>query len=249
VRRSTHFLRVLPPSFAAASWHLQNQLQSAAQADQFVDIALAFLVGGAAAFAGAGKDGKDGGGGGGAVGAGGGVNPQVLLDKFAADYAVSNTKGLKNGIASLLYFFSECLKRNLSAGDVRSDLLALGLSDERAGQLADKYKRSFVALSASMIGKTLTVNELIDMEWKFGVTASSSSVAKVGTCFLQLKLVIDRGGHKEVCLSVCLSGRTHARAPAQGLCSGLTLCSSARPLRVGLLLAPCPVLCCAVRMC
>lgn len=43
-----------------------------------------------------------------------------------------------------------------------------------------------------MVLKTLAVNELVDMEWKFGVTASSKAVSKVGTCFLQLKLAIRR---------------------------------------------------------
>jgi hypothetical protein len=81
---------------------------------------------------------------------------------------VTNQKGLKNSIASLLFFFSECLKKNLSAKDVNEDLIALGLSEAKSSALADQYKRSFVALSASMIGKTLTVNELVDMEWRFG---------------------------------------------------------------------------------
>ena len=41
------------------------------------------------------------------------------------------------------------------------------------------------------------VNPLVDMEWKFGVTAASSDMKVVGNSFLQLKLVVDKGGKKE----------------------------------------------------
>ena len=39
------------------------------------------------------------------------------------------------------------------------------------------------------------MNELVNMEWKFGVTASSNDLESVGNTFLQLKLVINKGGH------------------------------------------------------
>jgi hypothetical protein len=66
-----------------------------------------------------------------------------------------------------------------------------------------------------MIGATLMVNQLVDMEWKFGVTASNrfhyffvfffvkdysnhfqinnSDMAKVGASFLQIKMTLDKG--------------------------------------------------------
>lgn len=44
----------------------------------------------------------------------------------------------------------------------------------------------YIGLSAAMIAKTLSVNELVDMEWKFGATAATSEVQDAGTCFLQV---------------------------------------------------------------
>ena len=38
------------------------------------------------------------------------------------------------------------------------------------------------------------ISQLVDIEWKFGVTASSSYIDKVGNAFLQLKVVYDKGG-------------------------------------------------------
>ena len=37
------------------------------------------------------------------------------------------------------------------------------------------------------------INQLVDMEWKFGVTAANSDLKSVGNSFLQLKLVINKG--------------------------------------------------------
>jgi hypothetical protein len=42
----------------------------------------------------------------------------------------------------------------------------------------------------------MTGPQLVDMEWKFGVTASSDDEMQVGASFLQMKLVIDRGSGK-----------------------------------------------------
>lgn len=47
------------------------------------------------------------------------------------------------------------------------------------------------------MGQTLSVNQLVDMEWRFGVTASSNEVQRVGSSFLQLRLLINKGNAKE----------------------------------------------------
>lgn len=43
----------------------------------------------------------------------------------------------------------------------------------------------------------LTMSQLVDMEWKFGVTSSTNFIDKYGTAFLQLKLVYNKGGQLE----------------------------------------------------
>jgi hypothetical protein len=45
----------------------------------------------------------------------------------------------------------------------------------------------------SVLGKTVSANRLIDMDWNFGVTAASSDCDSIGKPFLQLKLTIDEG--------------------------------------------------------
>ena len=44
-----------------------------------------------------------------------------------------------------------------------------------------------MALSRSVVGQTFMVNQLVDMEWKFGVTAGSSDLKVVGQTFFATK--------------------------------------------------------------
>lgn len=65
-------------------------------------------------------------------------------------------------------------------------------------------------ISRSAVGQTLSVNQLVDMEWRFGVTASSNEVQRVGSSFLQLRLLINKGNTKEEvfmgeCMWLCAS--------------------------------------------
>ncbi|KAM4652616.1 microtubule-associated protein RP/EB family member 1-like [Discoglossus pictus] len=47
-------------------------------------------------------------------------------------------------------------------------------------------------LAHMAIGQTLSINQLLDMEWKFGVTAASSELEKAGSIFLQMKMIIKK---------------------------------------------------------
>ncbi|XP_025068028.1 COMM domain-containing protein 7 isoform X2 [Alligator sinensis] len=89
------------------------------------------------------------------------------------------------------------LKRNLSSEEVKADFIALGLSEEKASYFAEQWKLNSPTLTSLAVGQTLMINQLIDMEWKFGVTAGSSELEKVGSIFLQLKLVVKKGNHTE----------------------------------------------------
>ena len=61
-------------------------------------------------------------------------------------------------------------------------------------------------MRASTIASTLQVHKLVDLEWKFGVTASTDELGRVGSTFLQLKFTIAKGDtienvHLELTLS------------------------------------------------
>ncbi len=97
----------------------------------------------------------------------------------------------------LLFFLSECLKRNLSGELVEQDMTKIGLDAPKAARIGNMWKQTFSSLASTVKSKVLKVNQLVDVQWKFGVTAASDSLRTVNTCFLQLKFVIQKGNKTE----------------------------------------------------
>jgi len=122
-----------------------------------------------------------------------------LMDKvgsFAATHSI-NLNALKGIVRGVLVFCKGALRSNVSPPHVKDDLVALGLTEEKADLFSQQWKASFVAMSRSAIGQTLTVNQVVDMEWRFGVNTASDELKKVGSTFLQLKLVLDKGNNQK----------------------------------------------------
>ncbi|XP_028905241.1 COMM domain-containing protein 7 isoform X2 [Ornithorhynchus anatinus] len=104
---------------------------------------------------------------------------------------------LKSLTKTLLLVPQGALKKNMTAEQIREDWITLGLTEEKAKCFADKWQRLGPSLARLAAGRTLAVNQLVDMEWKFGVTAGSSELQKTGNIFLQLKLVVKKGNRAE----------------------------------------------------
>lgn len=118
------------------------------------------------------------------------------LSEFATSNQIS-LGPLKSIMKSLLLVPNGALKKGLTAEQVRTDLQTLGLSEEKATYFSEKWKQNASTLAQWAMGQTLMVNQLIDMEWRFGVTSGSSELEKVGSIFLQLKLVVKKGKQTE----------------------------------------------------
>ena len=89
------------------------------------------------------------------------------------------------------------MKEHTNQPNVFAFLSLKGLSADNSPHVSERWKSNLIALSRSVVGQTFMVNQLVDMEWKFGVTAGSSDLKVVGQTFLQLKMVVDRGGVQE----------------------------------------------------
>jgi len=118
------------------------------------------------------------------------------LNTFAQKFSIQ-IPALKSTVRGVVYFFKAALKQNLSPQYLRDDLVTFGLPEDKANVVALKWKQSFIELSRTAIGQTLNVNELLDIDWRFGVTASNSDLSEVGKTFLQLKLVLNKGNKRE----------------------------------------------------
>nr|XP_041576158.1 COMM domain-containing protein 7 isoform X2 [Taeniopygia guttata] len=126
-----------------------------------------------------------------------------------SDFATMNKISLgplKNIVKSILLVPNGALKRNLSSEQVRADFIALGLSEEKASYFAEQWKVNSPTLTRLAVGQTLMINQLIDMEWKFGVTAGSSELEKVGSIFLQWHFLKNLSNMRVLC-----SSQTHNR--------------------------------------
>ncbi|XP_072656678.1 COMM domain-containing protein 7 isoform X2 [Canis lupus baileyi] len=106
------------------------------------------------------------------------------LSEFATTNQISLAP-LRSIVKSLLLVPNGALKKSLTADQVRADFITLGLSEEKATYFSEKWKQNAPTLARWAIGQTLMINQLIDMEWKFGVTSGSSELEKVGSIFLQ----------------------------------------------------------------
>ncbi|XP_041860659.1 COMM domain-containing protein 7 isoform X2 [Melanotaenia boesemani] len=120
---------------------------------------------------------------------------QQLTD-FAGEHGMS-AGPLKNLMKSVLLLPQGALKKNLTSEQIREDLVTLGLNEEKAAHFSQQWGEHYAVLSRLALGRTLMVNQLVDMEWKFGVTVGTSEIQKAGNIFLQLKLVVRKGTSTE----------------------------------------------------
>ncbi|KAL6076342.1 COMM domain-containing protein 7 [Balamuthia mandrillaris] len=128
---------------------------------------------------------------------GGGTSEAFMegVSEFAESNGIS-LNALKNTLRGALVFFKGALKNNLTPAYVKEDLVQLGIAEEKAEEAAQLWKSHFINISRAASNSTLMVNELVDLEWRFGVTSATSEVFRVGTSFLQLKLALNKGGDK-----------------------------------------------------
>lgn len=116
------------------------------------------------------------------------------LTTFATSHRVKPVI-VKNSARALLYYFQSALRSSIVASKVGEDMLRLGFTAEQAAFVAAKWKENFIGLSRMVVNTTLDVNAVVDMDWRFGVTAASSELSQVGSTFLQLKLTVDKGNN------------------------------------------------------
>ncbi|CAF96168.1 unnamed protein product, partial [Tetraodon nigroviridis] len=118
------------------------------------------------------------------------------LGEFAGQHGMG-LGPLRNLMKSVLLVPQGALRRNLTAEQMREDLSKLGLHEDKAAHFSQQWAEHYAALARLAVRQTLMVNQLVDMEWKFGVTVGTSEVQKVGNIFVQLKLVVRKGNSTE----------------------------------------------------
>ena len=113
---------------------------------------------------------------------------------------------LANSVRSFTVFLQGTIKQNLKLKQVLSDLTLFEFDSERTKLIELIWKKYYISLSKHISTKNLSISPLVDLDWRFGVTASSSEVAQVGATFLQLKLTIkdSKNENKNIYLELTL---------------------------------------------
>eukprot|EP00053_Salpingoeca_punica_P008425 m.75664 g.75664 ORF g.75664 m.75664 type:complete len:200 (-) comp14599_c0_seq3:667-1266(-) len=118
------------------------------------------------------------------------------VEAFASTHSVS-PDATKAIVRAWMTFIGAAQRNSLTPLKVLEDLSQAGLPTERGKYVGKLFHANLVALSRSVAGRSLMVNQLVDMEWRFGVTAGSDAVEQSGASFLQLRLTLLKGTTRE----------------------------------------------------
>eukprot|EP00043_Microstomoeca_roanoka_P025898 m.10226 g.10226 ORF g.10226 m.10226 type:complete len:188 (-) comp5951_c0_seq1:112-675(-) len=118
------------------------------------------------------------------------------IDAFAETHDV-NKKVAQASFRGWLSYFRHAQRTNTNVKTFFDELMRIGFAKGKAQYVAKKFKANEQALTRTLIGNTFVINEIVDMQWKFGVTAGSSEFRHTGESFLQLKLILQRGTQRE----------------------------------------------------
>lgn len=81
----------------------------------------------------------------------------------------------------------------------------IGLVEIATKIISKLWRRRFALITSSLLSRSITNNQLVDMEWTFGVTAASDDCDNVGKTYLQLKLILEgENGRKTIFIELSL---------------------------------------------
>ena len=89
-----------------------------------------------------------------------------------------------------LAVFREAARRGLTADQLEAELCGAGLSEALSAAASRSWSLQGAEANRALSASAIDASKLVDAEWTFGVTASSSEHAAVGTTYVQLRLAV-----------------------------------------------------------
>eukprot|EP00694_Reclinomonas_americana_P006827 EC797421.1.p1 GENE.EC797421.1~~EC797421.1.p1 ORF type:complete len:201 (+),score=71.19 EC797421.1:7-609(+) len=125
-----------------------------------------------------------------------------VFEQLAAKHAPLEVKVIRAAFRTFVLLVQGALRNNVSPDQLAADMTELGCEEAVAGAIGKVWRDKLVNVSRNVLGNTVTVNQLVDIQWRFGVTASSNELSDVGATFLQLNLELESGDdvHMEMSL-------------------------------------------------
>ena len=125
-------------------------------------------------------------------------NIKTSVGVFAQDQSIEGA-AIKGSLRGVLLLIRGALKRNVTPQQLRGDLIAIGLDAKRAESMERIWRANYLDLARSATVQTMEIKSLQNMEWKFGVTASSDELDSLGSTFLHMKFTLSSGKKTEPC--------------------------------------------------
>lgn len=113
---------------------------------------------------------------------------------------------VKGAARGLLVILRGAVRHSVGKERLVQELQLMGLSAAHAKRVGSAWGVTAASLTEVASAGTFLMNELVDMQWKFIVSASSSEVDRIGSPAVQLSLVLDVGGgtHSTVVVELTL---------------------------------------------
>lgn len=109
-------------------------------------------------------------------------------------------------VRSLLVFLQNGMHEGWQAAELEAKCANISVSPEATAVILEVWKTKTLQMATSLVSRTIKANQLVDLDWKFGATASSDDCNHLGKTFLQLKFTIDTAdsGLKNVFMELSL---------------------------------------------
>lgn len=118
------------------------------------------------------------------------LDAESAADFFSALLAADTTKPSSDAAHCALRVFREAAQRGLTADQLEAELCSAGVSEALSAAAGRSWSLLGAEAHRALSASAIDASRLVDAEWTFGVTASSSDHSAVGTTYVQLRLAV-----------------------------------------------------------
>ena len=107
----------------------------------------------------------------------------------------------------MIFVLRRAVQQGTQDTKLAQELIDYSVPNEVASFIVSKWKECRTRIATAVVNRTMSANQLVDLEWRFGVTASSDSLDQVGNSYLQMRLVFEvgQGQVQEVIMELSLN--------------------------------------------
>ena len=119
-------------------------------------------------------------------------NPGVLeADMAAVTEKYGLSKSVVQGLSKhLIVIWQNAIREGWDETRLKAMTESSGLSSAVSVALGKHWKKCSKLVASSGPGRSIEGNEVVDMDWSFGVTAASNDSGNIGKTFLQMRLTL-----------------------------------------------------------